>query len=68
MNNLVIPPSANWYETSILACARDNTLIYGSRNDIVIIYDSPNDQPSDVRIIPRAHSQKYVSQYILTDY
>ncbi|XP_018568237.1 gem-associated protein 5 isoform X2 [Anoplophora glabripennis] len=64
MNNLVIPPSANWYETLILACAPDNTLIYGSRNDIVIIYDSPDDQPSDVKIIHRAHSQKIISTNI----
>ncbi|KAJ8926424.1 hypothetical protein NQ314_021212 [Rhamnusium bicolor] len=27
MNPLVIPPSPNWFETSILACAPDNTLI-----------------------------------------
>ncbi|KAJ8913469.1 hypothetical protein NQ315_013849 [Exocentrus adspersus] len=64
MNKLVIPPSANWYETSILACAPDNTLIYGARNDIVVIYDVPNDQPADIRIIPRAHSQKIVSTSI----
>lgn len=58
MNNLVIPPSANWYEALILTCAPDNTLIYGSRKDIVILYESSDDQPSDVRIIHRAHSQK----------
>ncbi|KAJ8945096.1 hypothetical protein NQ318_005277 [Aromia moschata] len=61
MNTLVIPPSPNWYETAILACAPDNSLIYGARNEIVLICDSPKDQASDIKIIPRAHSQKITS-------
>lgn len=61
MSSLVIPPSPNWYETSILACSPDNTLIYGSRNDIVILENSENyGSPAEVKIISRAHAQKYV--------
>ncbi|CAH1174063.1 unnamed protein product [Phaedon cochleariae] len=65
MNTLVVPPSPNWYESSILACAPDNTVIYGARNDLVLIENSdvPN-QASKVDIISRAHSQKILSVHI----
>ncbi|KAJ8984371.1 hypothetical protein NQ317_003519 [Molorchus minor] len=61
MNSLVIPPSPNWYEASILACAPDNTLVYGARNEIVVLGYSSADKPADIKIIPRAHLQKIVS-------
>ncbi|XP_074038837.1 gem-associated protein 5 isoform X2 [Leptinotarsa decemlineata] len=61
MNSLTIPPSPNWYETSILACSLDNTVIYGSKNDLVIIKKTNIDVPNQVKIIPRAHSEKIVS-------
>lgn len=58
MTSLVIPPSPNWYESSILTCSPDNTLIYGSRSDIVILKYLKNDTPTGVKIIPMAHTQK----------
>lgn len=57
--SLTIPPSPNWYESSILTCSPDNTLIYGARNDIVLVKHSTcSNIPAEVQIIPRAHSQK----------
>ncbi|CAH0561332.1 unnamed protein product [Brassicogethes aeneus] len=61
MNELVIPPSSNWYETSIIACAKDNTLVYGARNDIVVVKPTEQSKPSEVRIITKAHSNKVIS-------
>lgn len=58
MNSLTIPPSANWYETSIVACAPDNTIIYGSRSDLVIIKPKELTQPADIKIMPRVHLDK----------
>lgn len=60
MTSLVIPPCPNWYESSILVCSQDNTLVYGARNDIVLLESSQSNRPAVVKIIPKAHSQKYV--------
>lgn len=58
MNSLVIPPSPNWYEANILTCAIDGTIIYGSYKEIVVIKPKNLDEPADIRIIPRAHSER----------
>lgn len=58
MNNLVIPSSPNWYEADIMACAPDNILIYGSRQDLIVITPTPSDQPDDVHIVAKAHAMK----------
>ncbi|KAL1490629.1 hypothetical protein ABEB36_013290 [Hypothenemus hampei] len=55
MDKLVIPPSPNWYQTDIMACAPDNTIIYGAQQDIVIIKPTAQDLPDNVCIIPKAH-------------
>lgn len=56
MNELITPPSPNWYEVDILTCAPDNTVIYGSLQDVVIIKPTQEDKPNDVVIITKAHS------------
>ncbi|KAG5877680.1 hypothetical protein JTB14_003835 [Gonioctena quinquepunctata] len=61
MNTLTIPPSPSWYQTSIVACSPDNTLVYGSRNDLVIIENSESQEAAVIRIISRAHSLKILS-------
>ncbi|XP_057667070.1 gem-associated protein 5-like [Diorhabda carinulata] len=59
MNTLIVPPSPNWYEANILACAPDNTLIYGAKNHIVILENSfETNKAADIRIIAHAHTQK----------
>lgn len=60
MNTLTIPPSTNWYLPNIIACTPDNTVIYGSRSNIAIIYNEKNepDSPASVKLISRAHLQK----------
>lgn len=65
MNNLVIPPSPNWYESKILACTVDNTLIYGSKTEIVIIKPRPYDEPADIKVILHAHYERlYILLYL----
>ncbi|XP_072382059.1 uncharacterized protein [Diabrotica undecimpunctata] len=62
MNPVTLPPSPNWYEDKIIACAPDNTLIYGSRNDLIILEQNEDtEQAANVRIIPRAHAQRILS-------
>ncbi|XP_045479376.1 uncharacterized protein LOC123684241 isoform X2 [Harmonia axyridis] len=52
MDNFVIPPSPNWYNSHILACASDNTLVYGSKNEVVIIHPTIGDESPKIDILP----------------
>ncbi|CAG9772044.1 unnamed protein product [Ceutorhynchus assimilis] len=61
MNKLTIPSSPNWYESDIMACAPDNTLLYGSRQDLVVIKPTDAEEPDDIRVLAKAHSMKIVS-------
>lgn len=58
MNKLIIPPSPNWYEPNILTCALNNTVIYGSQAEIVIIKPRDSNEPADVKIIHKAHADR----------
>lgn len=58
MNELVVPPSPNWYSSSILACAPDNTVIYGARQSIVIIKPTHPSEAADIQMIYLAHNDK----------
>lgn len=58
MNKLTIPPSPNWYQSNVLACAPDNTVIYGSRYEIVVIPPCKTDEPADIKIINFIHTQR----------
>ncbi|KAF2903378.1 hypothetical protein ILUMI_02814 [Ignelater luminosus] len=64
MNKLIVPPPPNWFEANILSCAPDNTVIYGSRNDVVIIYPKPEDEPADIKVINRCHQDKVTTTAI----
>lgn len=55
MESFVIPSPPNWYEPDVMACAPDNTVMYGSRNDLIIIKPTENDKPNDIQVIPDAH-------------
>nr|XP_022912790.1 gem-associated protein 5 [Onthophagus taurus] len=61
MNNLVIPPSPNWYESKVLTCAVDGTLVYGAQNEIIIINPTEQDKAADVKTFPRAHYARVLS-------
>lgn len=61
MNNLVVPPTPNWFESKILACSVDNTLIYGAKTEIVVIEPQPWDKPANIKVIPNAHYERYHS-------
>lgn len=61
MNKLIIPSPPNWYEVDIMACSPDNTLIYGSRQDIIVIKPTSVDLPDQVEIIAKAHSSRIIS-------
>lgn len=58
MNKLLLPPAPNWYENSIIACSPDNTLVYGSIVNLVVVKPKPLNEPADVRIIPQAHKER----------
>ncbi|XP_050309808.1 gem-associated protein 5-like [Anthonomus grandis grandis] len=61
MNKLLIPSSPNWFLSDILACAPDNTVICGSRQDLVIIKPTEDNIPDDICCIGKAHSTKIIS-------
>ncbi|KAK4887150.1 hypothetical protein RN001_003421 [Aquatica leii] len=61
MNKLIVSPSPNWFSNSILACAPDNTVIYGSRNELIIINPTPAEEPADLRILGGIHSARVIS-------
>ncbi|XP_044748302.1 gem-associated protein 5 [Coccinella septempunctata] len=58
--NFLIPPSPNWFQSHILACAPDNTLIYGSKSDVVIFHPSPEDESQQVEILTDEGSNQRV--------
>lgn len=58
MNTLTIPPCPNWFENSIISCARDNTLLYGSRNTMVVIHPESLDKPAKIDVLQVAHNDK----------
>ncbi|XP_066156134.1 gem-associated protein 5 isoform X2 [Euwallacea fornicatus] len=61
MDTLIVPPSPNWYQPDIMACAPDNTFLYGARNDFVVIKPTFDDRPDDIQIVSKAHFKWIVS-------
>lgn len=60
MNEVVIPPSPNWYLSKIIACNNDGVLAYGARHEVVIIKTKNGIVPYDFtyEFIPLAHKDK----------
>jgi hypothetical protein len=61
MNELVIPPAPLWYRSSVVTCAPDNTLVYGSKNDIIVLKEGGPEECAEVTFIQGAHSKTYFS-------
>lgn len=61
MNEVTLPPSPNWYLSSILACASDGTVAWGARNSIVIAKAKDDSKKLGYSIIDRAHSARVTS-------
>lgn len=60
MNNIFfIPPAPNWFNSQILACAPDNTLVYGTKNDLAIIHPMlPKHEFPKIEVITEEIPQK----------
>lgn len=58
MNELVLPPSPNWYLSNILACASDGTVAWGARNSVVVAKAKETSKNLDFSIIDRAHTDR----------
>ncbi|XP_044005002.1 gem-associated protein 5-like isoform X2 [Aphidius gifuensis] len=58
MNELTLPPSPNWYQSTILAAAKDGTIAWGSSSSIIIGKKSSNKKNLDYFIIVDAHTEK----------
>ncbi|XP_011499580.1 PREDICTED: gem-associated protein 5 [Ceratosolen solmsi marchali] len=54
MNEVTLPPSPNWFSSTILACASDGTIAWGAKNSIIIAKAKDNKQ-LDYSIIEKAH-------------
>ncbi|CAD6240854.1 GSCOCG00008959001-RA-CDS [Cotesia congregata] len=69
MNELTLPPSPNWYMTSIMSCSTDNTVAWGSKN-MLIISQPPkaNSKSLDYSIITDAHTDRVTSVSFCPDY
>ncbi|XP_066260385.1 gem-associated protein 5 isoform X2 [Euwallacea similis] len=61
MDTLIVPPSPNWYQPDIMACAPDNTFLYGARNDFVTVKPTFDDRPDNIQIVSKAHFKWIVS-------
>uniref|UniRef100_A0AAR5PFF8 Gem-associated protein 5 n=1 Tax=Dendroctonus ponderosae TaxID=77166 RepID=A0AAR5PFF8_DENPD len=64
MEPAINPPGPSWYLTNIMACAPDNTLIYGACMDLVVI--TPNSLTKRcpaglVNVVTPAHASKIIS-------
>lgn len=62
MNNLVIPPSPNWYLSNIITCNNNGWIAYGARHEVVIVKTKSDDKITpysfDYDFIPLAHKDK----------
>ncbi|XP_014224156.1 gem-associated protein 5 [Trichogramma pretiosum] len=58
MNEVILPPSPNWYFSSILACANDGTVSWGARNAIVVAKPDEESGSLSYSFIDRAHTDR----------
>lgn len=58
MNELTLPPSPNWYQSTVLATAKEGTIAWGSSNSIVIGKKRENIKKRDFFIIQDAQIDK----------
>lgn len=58
MDELVLPPAPLWYRSSVVTCAPDNTLVYGAKNDIVLVKEKSAEEAAEVKVIHGAHTKK----------
>ncbi|XP_012279688.1 gem-associated protein 5 [Orussus abietinus] len=58
MNEVTLPPSPNWYLSTILVCSNDGTIAWGSKNAIVIGKHAVDSKIFKFDIIPNAHDMK----------
>nr|CAH7720074.1 unnamed protein product [Callosobruchus chinensis] len=64
VHNIIIPPSPNWCEPSVMTYTPNDMLIYGFKGDLIIISNMANKSPEElvaVKIIRRAHCQRITS-------
>lgn len=61
MNELIVPPTPQWYKSAILACAPDNTLVYGGINDLVIVKKSDTEKCPEIKVIPAIQKKWYIT-------
>lgn len=60
MNELIIPSAPNWYSSSVIACAPDNTVVYaGNSKQLIIIEPREYSKPAKIRITHHS-TDKYV--------
>ncbi|XP_008548447.1 gem-associated protein 5 [Microplitis demolitor] len=69
MNEVTLPPSPNWYLTTILSCARDGTVAWGSKN-MIVVSKPPGviTKARDYSIITDAHTDRVSSVSFCPDY
>nr|CAH7740183.1 unnamed protein product [Callosobruchus chinensis] len=63
-HNIIIPPSPNWYEPSVMTYTPNDMLIYGFKGDLIIISNMANKAQKElvaVKIMRRVHSQRITS-------
>ncbi|KAK0095845.1 hypothetical protein PV326_007211 [Microctonus aethiopoides] len=68
MNEVTLPPAPNWYLSSILACANDGTVAWGSKSAIVVGKHDENQKTLSHSIITNAHLEKVNSLAFSPEY
>ncbi|XP_033216960.1 gem-associated protein 5 [Belonocnema kinseyi] len=58
MNEVTLPPSPNWYLSSVMSCSKNGTVAWGSRHSIVIGHPKENSKILDYSYILNAHTDR----------
>lgn len=61
MNEVTLPPSPNWYLSSILTCAQNGTVAWGARNSIVVAHPQRDSKIVKYSLIDKAHAERVTS-------
>lgn len=68
MNEVILPPSPNWYLNSILTSSKDGTVAWGARNAIVIAKQKHDSKTLNYSIIKDAHIDRVTSLALSPEY
>lgn len=58
MNEIVLPPSPNWYLSNILACSKRGTVAWGAKNFVIIAKQKEDHSNLEYSLIKEFYKDK----------